>query len=383
MNANVARIHIDLNTDRDLIGNVTVSLIDERVIIGPFPVAARAADSIAANNGNPTRESVFPFGDPPTGAYRASEVVATGVGTPYRADLYGHRGAIVLLPVSGDAALADACGRFHILIHGGPPSADGRLRVSSGHFRVQDDHLETLMRFVSEACGRAVVICSERSTSGNEPVSLDLDDDQLILAETEPAVAAPKAVRLERSRNLVAFGEYVPDVPGGPEDIIDGQVSVDSSDDTDTIYEQISDTAGNTARDLTLELANTATGGGVPGDALNWTEVLSEVAGTIAGAGEMAMNGQTGAAVDAVLSSLREIVPDAIGNAVAIELAAPTIVEATVAVGVGAAALGVELSVVGIGVTAVVVAVGIGTVANMAGDAVADLAKRVISDASP
>ena len=239
------------------------------------------------------------------------------------------------------------------------------------------------MRIVSEACGLAVLNCSERSTSKSEPVSLDFDDDKLILAEAEPAVAPPMAARLEPSRSLVAFGEYVPDSPGGPDDIIEGQVMVDSSDDTDTIYGQISDTAGSTARDLTLELANTAAGGGVPGDALNWTGVLSEVAGTIAGAGELAMGGQTGAAVDAVLSSLKEIVPDAIGNAVAIELAAPTIVEATVAVGVGAAALGVELSVVGIGVTAVVVAVGIGTVANMAGDAVADLAKRVISDISP
>jgi hypothetical protein len=112
-------VRIQLNQDRDQIGYLTVCDATGHAIIGPFPVSARAADSIAADNGNPTRATVFPFGDPPSGRYRVGEVIATGQGTRYRDDLYGTQGAITLLPASGDAAMADACGRFQLLIHGG------------------------------------------------------------------------------------------------------------------------------------------------------------------------------------------------------------------------------------------------------------------------
>ena len=161
--------------------------------------------------------------------------------------------------------------------------------------------------------------------------------------------------------------------------MVSGQVSVDTSDDLASIGNQILDKASATARDLALDLANTAAGRLVHGAVLDWGETASAILGSAMGAGELAKNGQMGAAVDAVQTAFKEIVPDAIGNAVTIRLASPTIVEAIVIVGVGE----VALPAAAIGVTAVVVAIGLGTVARMTGEQVAQLAKKVIDNTPP
>ena len=205
-------IRINLCTDRDFVGSLSLVNGSAGIIAGPFPVSARSADSIAAENGNPTREQTFPFGDPPTGRYRVGTIIPTGPGTKYRSDLYGASGAVVLIPAAGKAALADACGRFEVLIHGGSLSSDGRLRVTSGHFRVRDEDFYALSSFVAAAKTPITVTCEEElqdQTSRISDESPQCDNFEAVQARFDiapSAFAIPK--RAELGYQFVAFGEY-------------------------------------------------------------------------------------------------------------------------------------------------------------------------------
>ena len=132
---------ITLPANRDYVGLISVADQSGVLLAGPFRIAARADDDIAAEHGNPTRATTLPFGDPPLGLYRVQGLSRTGEGTNYRQDLFGIHDIIVLNGVGGHAALADANGRFEVVIHGGPLAADGGLRASTGHFRVSDTDL--------------------------------------------------------------------------------------------------------------------------------------------------------------------------------------------------------------------------------------------------
>ena len=133
---------IELPANRDYTG--TLSLLNEsgKIILGPFAVAGRSGDQLAAEHGNPSRATTLPYGDTALGTYRVAAISATGSGTRYRRDLFGAHGAIVLHAKDGDAALAEANGRFEILIHGGPLSPYGTLRATSGHLRIADNDLK-------------------------------------------------------------------------------------------------------------------------------------------------------------------------------------------------------------------------------------------------
>jgi hypothetical protein len=180
------------------------------VLAGPFRVAGRCADSIAQEHGNPSRAPTLPYGDPPTGQYKVKAVATCGTGSRYRSDLHGRAGAIVLLPLAGEAALADANGRFEILIHGGTLSPDGRLRAGGGHFRVSDQDLAALVAQVQQANGDVLADCREVKAPvkdaepvADEAVTLDLaEPDTFSRAAARPIQSAP--------RQLVAFGEYSP-----------------------------------------------------------------------------------------------------------------------------------------------------------------------------
>jgi hypothetical protein len=203
-------MRISLPFDRDHTGQILVEDAGGAPLAGPFRIAARCADSIAGEHGNPLRAPTLPYGDPPAGEFRVKAIVSSGAGSKYRPDLYGSGGAIVLLPVAGDAALADANGRFEILIHGGALSVDGRLRATSGHFRVSDDDLVTLCACLSAFQGVVRVSCLEQSRQPVDPQTVanigSLDETETELPPISRAVARHAVVE----RNLVAFGEYSP-----------------------------------------------------------------------------------------------------------------------------------------------------------------------------
>jgi hypothetical protein len=197
-------IEITLPANRDFLGSLKVWSDVGEIVAGPFPVAGRASDDIAAEHGNPTRAPTLPYGDPPAGTFRYSGKIATGGGSRLRQDLFGPKPVIVLLPTGGPAALGDANGRFEIFIHGGPPAPSGGLRATSGHFRIRDPDLEVLGDIVERA-GRVRCVCVETAIPGRAVVA-GLGTPRQATANPDRPRRTPK--RLVPYEALVAFGEY-------------------------------------------------------------------------------------------------------------------------------------------------------------------------------
>lgn len=152
----MSRLLIELPVDRDICGRLTLLDENETTLCGPFPVAGRAGDAVAAANGNPRRDPLLRYGDTPTGLYAVRHLLKSGKGTPFNASEFGAHGVAVIEGVAGEAAYAEANGRFHLLISGGAPSADGRLRATVGGLRLSDADMDVLFaalkRGVCERC---------------------------------------------------------------------------------------------------------------------------------------------------------------------------------------------------------------------------------------
>lgn len=197
-------LRIDLPADRDYVGLLRVLDSCDHLLAGPCRIAARASDEIAAQHGNPTRASTLAYGDPPLGSYRVRGLASTGAGTKYRSDLFGHLDVIILNGTAGYAALADANGRFEVLIHGGPLSATGGLRATTGHFRISDPDLSVLSDLIRRA-KTAWCVCDAAPSSDG----VDLVSDLGRVPETRSR--AHRARRASRDdQYLVAYGEYNP-----------------------------------------------------------------------------------------------------------------------------------------------------------------------------
>jgi hypothetical protein len=151
------QITIRLPSNRDFAGTLKLEDAKGKLIAGPFQVCARAHDELARISGNPDRVAVLPFGDMPLGEYQITQIIKSGPGTPYDADEFGAAGIVFLQPKHGEAALADANGRFIFLIQGGAlgrngalrPTDDGSLRLSN---RDQRKLVGALRRLGAEAC---------------------------------------------------------------------------------------------------------------------------------------------------------------------------------------------------------------------------------------
>ncbi|MGC9953346.1 MAG: hypothetical protein ABSD21_03605 [Rhizomicrobium sp.] len=156
------RIIVELPADRDFCG--TLTYVDEQgqVRAGPFPVAARGSERLAAARGNATRNPLLRFGDTPLGTYRVRQILPSGNGTIYEASLFGPSGVIVIEAMEGDAALADANGRTRFFIAGGALAPDGCLRSGSGNLRLSNAHQCELLDALGETEGlRCEVIAKD------------------------------------------------------------------------------------------------------------------------------------------------------------------------------------------------------------------------------
>ena len=166
-NFSMYQITIRLPCNRDYAGTLKLEDAKGKLVAGPFQICARADDGLARANGNPGRLPVLPFGDMPLGEYEIVRIVPSGPGTPFDRKEFGAAGIIFLQPKHGEAALADANGRFIFLIHGGAlarhgalrPTEDGSLRVSN---RDQRKLLGVLRRVGADAC-RCIVTNSGRA----------------------------------------------------------------------------------------------------------------------------------------------------------------------------------------------------------------------------
>src|SRR5262249_29384096 len=145
------RLVVRLPEDRDVTGSLVLEDGDDVILAGTFEVSGRADDGEGARHGNPGRNPLLPYGDAPLGLYRVTRVLDTGPGTAFPANAFGPNGVVVLEPVAGEAALADANGRFQVLIQGGSPGLGGRLRTTNGSLRLADSDQKELLRWLRRA----------------------------------------------------------------------------------------------------------------------------------------------------------------------------------------------------------------------------------------
>ena len=120
--------------------------------LGPFRVLATASKWAAKKHGNEARDWRKRFGHPPTGTYVVGGSLPPGMTPrPRRIRRFGALGALVLVPVAGDALEALRDGRKRFLLHGGPTDRRGRLRPTFGGFRVSDRQLAARFTAMNEA----------------------------------------------------------------------------------------------------------------------------------------------------------------------------------------------------------------------------------------
>jgi hypothetical protein len=174
----VPKLKIQLPKDRNYTGVLRVEDDLGRALAGPFLVCARANDLAASEHGNPRRLQALPYGDTPVGGYRVARTVGTGRGTQFDVGQFGRAGIIMLEPVSGEAAIAEANGRWFIGIHGGAPGAHGRLRSTNGCIRMRDEDVAAVIAAVA---GFPNIICECTETSSHATsmlVTIDPDYDE-------------------------------------------------------------------------------------------------------------------------------------------------------------------------------------------------------------
>ena len=112
---NIDSIEISLPYNRNFQGWIRCLDNVGNTILGPFQILGTANPRLQANNRLNGR--LYPFGDTPLGVYEITRKV---------------RKALVLKPITGECALAEANGRTMILIHGAANlrySSDGSLQM--------------------------------------------------------------------------------------------------------------------------------------------------------------------------------------------------------------------------------------------------------------
>jgi len=144
-------IQVQLPSDRNKTG--TLTLVDPASglsLFGPVPVLGRAARNTAGMHGNPSGNSLQPYGDTPTGTYDVARIVGNGNGTSRPIAAYGQSGSIVMEPTGGDALVAKKNGRVGLLIHAGrhvfSSVVDARaLKPTNGCIRMLDFDMANLI----------------------------------------------------------------------------------------------------------------------------------------------------------------------------------------------------------------------------------------------
>jgi len=158
-------IHIVLPTNRSLCGNLTLLADDGSVICGPFAVAGRSSDALAAAHGNASRRSTLPYGDTPTGEYRVSKVAFFDPGEAEASGRRGEPGELLIDPTAGDAAIAEANGRYCFRVRGGRPGPDGSFLSTAGALRMDDDDLAKLLDALARSPGTTVECVEDDSVT--------------------------------------------------------------------------------------------------------------------------------------------------------------------------------------------------------------------------
>jgi hypothetical protein len=168
----VVSILIRLNPDRNSYGELSLEDDTGQLIFGPLEVAARASDRAARDHHNEGRHPLLTYGDTPTGIYRVNGIIKSGSGTVYDAGQYGPYGLIVMTAIHGNAALAEANGRFQFFIQGGAKGRNGKLRSTNGCLRLSDTDQKRLIARI-RGLDDIYCHCSEEDVASVASVAID------------------------------------------------------------------------------------------------------------------------------------------------------------------------------------------------------------------
>lgn len=156
------KLVVEVDPEREYLGQLT-GFASRGPVFGPVEACATARRKAARAADNPERDPLRPFGHVPFGGYRFRETRA--IPPEHQAEYGTH--VLVFDPVAGQALDAESYGRLELLIHGGDPGPDGRLRRTNGDLRVD---AETLRKLV-------------RAASGGSEVLLDVKESKLGMIE--------------------------------------------------------------------------------------------------------------------------------------------------------------------------------------------------------
>lgn len=196
------RLLIEFTSNRDKCGRL--ALLDESgaKICGPFAVAGRASSRLAAENGNPGRDPLFRYGDTPVGGYAVRRFERSGPGTQFPSAQFGTYGVIIMEGVSGEAACAEANGRFHILLCGGKSSSSGLLRSTAGALRLSNEDQRALCAILKKSQNVHCEIVERKKLPGRGAVF----DDPACEQRDPPSLAVRESRPRHLSRELLRGG---------------------------------------------------------------------------------------------------------------------------------------------------------------------------------
>ncbi len=107
----------------------------------------------------------------------------------------------MLDPRGGEAALAEANGRFHLFIQGGPVRADGQLAATNGALRMHNADLAALLRTLGPGQGVECWCIGDAALHETAPVLADSGYDQ---GDPPPRPSEPTSDAGTPRRNVLA-----------------------------------------------------------------------------------------------------------------------------------------------------------------------------------
>jgi hypothetical protein len=142
------KLVVEVDSKREYLGRLS-GFATRGQLFGPVDACATARAKAGRATGNPQRDPLRPGGHVPFGTYRLAGVRDI---PPEHHDEYGPK-AVVFVPTGGEALHAESYGRLDLLLHGGAPGPDGRLRPTGGDLRVDDATLAQIIRAASGGAG--------------------------------------------------------------------------------------------------------------------------------------------------------------------------------------------------------------------------------------
>jgi len=207
------KILVQLPANRDYAGTLEIQNTAGKRIAGPFCVCGRSDDEAVRSHKTPNRDPLLPFGDIPCGEYQVAKILPSGPRTFYSADEFGPAGVILLLPLLGDAALADANGRHGFFIQGGARSRNRRLRpTQDGSLRLSDRDQQKFIKALQKAgdinC-HCLIVCTSKAGAKVAVATVELANRSRRNRLAKELLASAMAIRLIANWTIREASEHV------------------------------------------------------------------------------------------------------------------------------------------------------------------------------